>query len=190
MMIKNKKFLFIISALILLTLLGVSAVKLIKPDVMSDARGSAMATITKQFPKNIQPLGELVVKNYREYRGNATRWSFVYFSSLFLAAVFSASAGIIIKLQSTLKDEAKRSDIAAICGATGALLITISGIGGFEQKWRTNRTAAAEMENLAYAILANPSKEMIIKKIQNINEKRLLGIVQQDKGNNEDKPTL
>jgi hypothetical protein len=57
------------------------------------------------------------------------------------------------------------------------LLITVSGIGEFESKWRANRIAALEMENLSYELLNNPDKSMVIERITEINKDRLRGIV-------------
>ena len=147
-----------------------------------------MEKIADDFPEGLRPLGVMVVDNYSEYRANAVRWRFVHIGVLILAALFSASAGVVIKLQSTLRDEGRRSDVAAFLGAAGALLITVSALGGFEQHWRANRVAASEMENLAYQILANPNQEQVIREIQNINRRRLAGIVQLRSENVTDKP--
>ena len=146
-------------------------------NMLGETRGLAILKIPKQLPENLEPFGDLVLENYKEYRSNAVRWSFVHFGTLMGAAFLSAAAGVILKFQSVLKDESKRNDTAAVCAAAGALLITVSGIGEFESKWRANRIAALEMENLSYELLNKPDKSRVIERITEINKDRLRGIV-------------
>ena len=146
-------------------------------DMLGKTRGLAIVKISNQLPENLVLYGDLVLENYKEYRSNAVRWSFVHFGTLMGAAFLSAAAGVILKFQSILTDESKRNDTAAVCAAAGALLITVSGIGEFESKWRANRIAALEMENLSYELLNNPDKSRVVERITEINKDRLRGIV-------------
>lgn len=143
-------------------------------------RGSAIAQLPGVLPENVAGLGTLVATNYMEYRANAARWSAAYFGCLFGAALLSACAGVILKLESIHMQQALRNDLAAVMAALAALLITLLTIGSFEEKWRANRVAASDMENLAYDLLKpGAAKETgaILSHIQQINKARNSGIV-------------
>jgi hypothetical protein len=93
--------------------------------------------------------------NYLEIRGNASRWSGVYWGCTFAAALFSALAGLILKLDSLPIEEKPRKDVSATLAVTAAILVTISTSGDFQRKWQANRIAAAELERAGYAFLAS-----------------------------------
>jgi hypothetical protein len=64
-------------------------------------------------------------------------------------------------LEFSLKNEAFKKDLAAILAMLAALLVTLSTVGGFHQRWAANRLAAAKMERLAYAYMtADPKSEL------------------------------
>jgi hypothetical protein len=95
-----------------------------------------------------------ILGNYSETRSNAARWSGIYWGCTFAAAALSALAGLILKLESILKDkEGLKKDVAAVFAVSAALLITISTSGDFQRKWQANRTAAAELERTGYELL-------------------------------------
>lgn len=94
-----------------------------------------------------------IVGNYRETRQIASLWSFLYWGFAWGAAVLSALAGLILKLESLGQDEKRKKDIAALLTTTAALLVTISTGGDFQRKWQANRTAAAEIERTGYEFL-------------------------------------
>jgi hypothetical protein len=61
-----------------------------------------------------------------------------------------------------------------------ALLITLVTVGDFQKKWRANRLAATQMENLAYEFITADRKNTIAEfslKIQQINMLRNQEIV-------------
>ena len=63
---------------------------------------------------------------------------------------------------------------------SAALLITLVTVGDFQIKWRTNRLAAAQMENLAYEFITADRKNALAEfslKIQQINMLRNQEIV-------------
>lgn len=65
-------------------------------------RGRAVTIITaNDYPleKEAKKLATLVRVNYEEYRANTKRWSFGYFAFIYLAALLSALAGVILKLE-------------------------------------------------------------------------------------------
>lgn len=135
--------------------------------------GTSLPALAPMIRPEAAALYRVAVLNYDEYRSNSSRWSFAYFSCVFGAAILSAMAGVILKLDVLAKREALRKDVAAISAALAALLITLSTMGRFEEKWRANRLAASAMENTAYD-LAQPNVDVptIIKQMQEINRIR------------------
>jgi len=91
--------------------------------------------------------------NYLETRTNASRWSGVYWGFTFTAAVLSALAALVLKLETLIKNEGAKKDLAALLSVAAALLITISTSGDFQRKWQANRIAAAELERMGYEFL-------------------------------------
>jgi hypothetical protein len=152
-------------------------------------RGEAVATITKNVPEDRATFAELIQINYEEYRNNSQNWSLVAFSCVFLAAIFSALAGLVLKLEFLEKKagNALQKDIAAILAVVASVLMVISTNGDFIRKWQANRAAAAGMENLAYDLLKEPfdaeRKEAILSEIKAINLKRNLDIIGETKSN-------
>lgn len=71
----------------------------------------------------------------------------------FVAALFSALAGLVLKLESIPIEDKPRKDVSATLAVTAAILITISTSGDFQRKWQANRIAAAELELAGYAFL-------------------------------------
>lgn len=92
-------------------------------------------------------------QNYRETRANAVRWSGVYWGFTFTAAALSALAALVLKLESFIRNEALKKDVAATLSVVAALLMTISTSGDFQRKWQANRIAAAELERTGYQFL-------------------------------------
>lgn len=143
-------------------------------------RGLAMEDLLALYQPETKPLGAMVVKTYREYRGNSIKWSAAYFGCLFGSALLSALAGLVLKLEILDSQPKIRNDLAATMATIAALLVTLSTSGDFQRKWQANRTAAAAMENLAYE-LVRPTAAMnlntLLSRIQTINEKRNRGII-------------
>ncbi len=94
-----------------------------------------------------------ILENYKEARSNASRWSGVYWTFTFGAAVLSALAALFLKLETVIHDEKIKKDVSAILSVAAALLITISSSGDFQRKWQANRVAAAELEHIGYTFL-------------------------------------
>jgi hypothetical protein len=180
------------SGLIMGTVLIVAlalAVWFIGPVLLPGYRGDAIKLLTESLLTenenlyDLANLGNLIAKNFEEYRANTVRWSAAYFGCLFGAALLSACSGVLLKLESFKQHPLLKSDLPAIMSALAALLITLLSIGSFEEKWRSNRIAASRMENLAYDLLksdASKEKDKILSKIQAINEAHTSGIVGKD----------
>lgn len=171
---------------------GFALRQLTKPQILGPDRGSALARLSVYVSKEskateaLKNTAVLVLSNYAEYRKNAVRWSALYHGCLFGSAVLSAFAGLVIKLTLFDRREGGRKDLAAASAAIAALLITLISVGGFERKWRANRVAAADMENLAYDLIkqgANDNIDHILSTIQKINSRRNREIVSADESN-------
>jgi hypothetical protein len=138
-------------------------------------RGKAVLENFPEFLKGLQGeqrrIGSIILDNYREYRADARNWSAVTFGSLFLSAALSACGGVILKLEFFLRNEHLKKDLAAVMAVLAALLVTLSTVGGFVDRWAANRLAAAKMENLAYAFMSagsNPDLAKFSEQIQSI----------------------
>ncbi len=126
----------------------------------ADALSAALTPFIDQQNTDQSLVARAILDNYKETRSNAARWSGVYWGFTFAAALFSALAGIILKVESAFKNnESRKKDIAALLSVGAALLITISTSGDFQRKWQANRVAAAELERTAYDFLGNRTRE-------------------------------
>jgi hypothetical protein len=150
-------------------------------------RGSGLLdtfpALLQELPRDEQRIGQIILDNYREYRGNARNWSAAYYGCLFLSAACAAIAGLVIKLDFFIKNEALKKDLAAGLAMISALLITLSTVGDFHQKWSANRLAAAKTERLAYAFITADRKAQLgafSLQIQTISYERNEGIVSAD----------
>jgi hypothetical protein len=113
-----------------------------------------MPALLQELPgKNEHRIGQIILDNYTEYRDNARNWSAVYFGCLFFSAACAALAGLVIKLEFFVKNDALKKDLAALLAMISALLTTLSTVGSFHQRWWANRLAAAKIERLAYAFV-------------------------------------
>jgi len=143
-------------------------------------RGVAMEDLMELYRPDTKPLGMIVVKTYREFRGNSVRWSAAYFGCLFGSAFLSAMTGLFLKLEILASQPKVRNDLAAAMATFAALLVTLSTTGDFQRKWQANRAAAAAMENLAYELVrpaAAINLDAILTRIQTINDVRNRGII-------------
>ena len=72
-------------------------------------------------------------------------WTLAYHVAVYGAAVLSAAAAVIL-VPDSWATWAK--DPAVVLAAVAALLSTVSGLGGFERKWRANANTVVELELL------------------------------------------
>jgi len=163
----------------------------------NNPRGAAVDKIAAQFSQDEKRknLAEIIQTNYNEYRNYASNWSLATFGSMFLAAIFTALAGLVLKLSFLEKKDPEdkdelQKDLAAIFAVVGTILIVISTNGDFTRKWQANRAAASGMENLAYDLLKEPfddkTKEAILTEIKEINSKRNQDIIGEAKSEKKD----
>jgi len=115
----------------------------------------ALSPMISQDGTNQSIVASAILTNYSEIRGNAARWSGIYWGCTFGAALFSALAGLILKLESIPIEDKPRKDVSATLAVTAAILVTISTSGDFQRKWQANRIAAAELERAGYAFLGS-----------------------------------
>lgn len=147
-------------------------------------RGEALGTALRQVVEGKNPEQSLVARtildNYREARGNASRWSGVYWGFTFTSAILSALAALVLKLESfAFQSEARKKDLAAALSVAAALLMALSTSGDFQRKWQANRIAAAELERAGYAFLEKNGAEprTYLAQVGQILERRHLAIV-------------
>src|SRR6266699_1527472 len=119
-----------------------------------EALGVALASLIEKPNTDESLVARAILDNYIGTRTNASRWSGIYWGFTFVAAALSALAGLILKLESIVKNEAVKKDIAALFSVVAAVMITISTSGDFQRKWQANRIAAAELERIGYELLA------------------------------------
>ncbi len=158
-------------------------------EIGSATRGGALSNalqpVIEQKDTDKSLVATVILTNYQETRINAARWSGVYWGSTFVAAALSALAGLVLKLESILKNEAVKKDVAAIFAVTAAVLITISTSGDFQRKWQANRIASAELEHLGYDFLekggTNPRSYLAaVGKILMTRHTSILGSTEQE----------
>jgi len=131
----------------------------IAADRQEGLRGESLAvalnSVIGKAEKDQSLVAEIIMSNYFETRSNAARWSGVYWGFTFFAAVCSALAALVLKVETLIRNEAAKKDIAAALAVVAALLVTISASGDFQRKWQANRVAAAELERAGYRFLEN-----------------------------------
>ena len=118
-----------------------------------DGLGTALRPIIEGKNSEQALVARAIWDNYLETRSNASRWSGVYWGFTFTAAALSALAALILKLETIIKSEGAKKDLAAMLSVVAALLMTISTSGDFQRKWQANRIAAAELERTGYEFL-------------------------------------
>lgn len=118
-----------------------------------EALGTALRPLVEGKDSEKALVARVIWDNYLETRANASRWSGVYWGFTFTAAALSALAALVLKLETLIKSEGAKKDLAALLSVTAALLITISTSGDFQRKWQANRIAAAELERTGYEFL-------------------------------------
>jgi hypothetical protein len=118
-----------------------------------EALGTALHAIVEGKNSEQALVARAIWDNYTETRANASRWSGIYWGFTFTAAALSALAALVLKLETLIKNEGAKKDLAALLSISAALLITISTSGDFQRKWQANRIAAAEIERTGYEFL-------------------------------------
>jgi hypothetical protein len=111
-----------------------------------EALSVALQSVIAGTEKDQSLVANIILSNYFETRFNAARWSGIYWGFTFFAALFSALAALVLKVETLIKNEA-------------ALLVTVSTSGDFQRKWQANRVAAAELERTGYRFLENNGAE-------------------------------
>ena len=143
------------------------------------------------LPASQKDIGVVLATNYHEFRDNSSNWSGLYYGCLFLSAFLSAMAALVLKWESFPNKPQWKKDLAALCATIATILITLSTVGNFQQKWQANRLAATAMQNLVYEVWAKAagceSKTDIYARIEEINLLRNQEIVG---GNPPSQPTV
>jgi len=107
-----------------------------------------------------QTVVEKIGDDYQEYREAASMWRGVYHTFQFGAAILSAVAALVLKLDGVGSLQA-RNNWGAALAASSAIFIALLTTGRFKDKWEANRVAAFAVRDLGYEIEtteANPDK--------------------------------
>lgn len=132
-----------------------------------------------QMTEPLRSAATLVVATFDQYRGITRLWSGVYNGFVLTASALGLIAALILKLEAFTLKEAWKKDLSAILASTGAILGALSASGDFQLKWQANRTAAAEIEAIAYDMLAPtpPDVADVYARLRDVSEQRHLKLV-------------
>ena len=149
----------------------------------SGALQAALMSMHDTQPSDRALVATAILDNFLEARRSAAMWSGVYWGCTFLAALLSALAAMTLKLETFIKDEGMKKDLAAAFSIIAALLITISTSGDFQRKWQANRIAAAQLESIGYEFLEANGEHArsYLAKVGNILLNRNMAIVGESK---------
>ncbi|MEM8951830.1 MAG: hypothetical protein AAGA21_08410 [Pseudomonadota bacterium] len=121
---------------------------------------------------------ELSSKYLRIHKLSTKFWSFLHHSFLFGAALLSACAALILTIDNPslfISD----ADLAAILSAIAAFMGVISGSGGFQRKWETNRETLSELKQIEIDLMSEniniDGVKMKLKEIIYNHDKGILG---------------
>lgn len=146
-------------------------------------RGDTMKEMLEPFAKGQEPdkasVAKAILGNYTETRQIAALWSGLYWGFTWAAAVFGALSGLILKLESYIRDEKVKKDIAAVLTVSAAVMITVSTGGEFQRKWQANRLAAATIEEIGYDYLAAKGENSLtlVPRIRDALKRRHMAIL-------------
>jgi hypothetical protein len=103
---------------------------------------------------------EKIDEDYKEFREATRMWSGIYHTFQFGAAILSAAAALMLKLDGVGSLQTRNNWGAALAAAS-AIFITLLTSGRFKDKWEANRVAAFAVRDLNYEVEttgANPDK--------------------------------
>lgn len=143
--------------LVALAAIGPTVIRSIWPP--SEALHDALKSLMDGNDPRQALVATVVWTNFEEARNNARNWSGAFFGCSFAAAALSAIAGLILKFEFFVRNDALKKDLAAICSVLAAILVTISTSGDFQRKWQANRIAAADLERVGYQLLEDTGRD-------------------------------
>jgi hypothetical protein len=128
-------------------------------------------------PEERESLRNDVEKFYKRRDRSTKMWSALSHGSLFLSAIFSALAALVLKLKS-LEGSPYQSDISAALAVAAAVLTTLTAVGSFHRKWRVNRTSRSGLEQLRVE-LSDPNTDggRVRTRLKEIIQKHDEGII-------------
>lgn len=156
------------------------------PEVMALASDASQSAAVKelqsrsgQMPEPLRSAATLVVTTFDQYRGIARLWSGLYNGFVLAASALGLIAALVLKLETFATKEAGKKDLSAILASTGAILAALSASGDFQMKWQANRVAAAEVESIAFVMLAPtpPDVGAVYVRLRDVSEERHLRLV-------------
>ena len=79
-----------------------------------EALGAAMGPLIEGKGSDQSLVARVIWDNYLETRANAARWSGLYWGMTFAAALLSALAALVLKLETLIRTEGAKKDLAAL----------------------------------------------------------------------------
>ena len=112
---------------------------------------------------------------FDEYRGNELRFAFAYFISVVLSALSSGLAALILQVN-WYKDHQK--DIASALAFLATILVTINTATGLNSKWKANRIARVEIQNLRLKLKRDDlNKDYFLDRLEEVEKNRNSAVV-------------
>jgi len=128
-------------------------------------------------PEERDRIQKLINERAKWYQTGSRWWSFAHHCSVFIPAIFGATAVSFLKLD-LLKSVPHATDISALLAGLAALVTTVSAAGAFHTKWLTNRRSRGSLEAVKiYFAGTNASAEETLRRLTAINEEHESGIL-------------
>ena len=86
-----------------------------------EALGFALQSVIAGSEQDQSLVARIILENYHETRSNASRWSGIYWGFTFFAAIFSALAALVLKVETIIHNEGAKKDIAALLSVGGGI---------------------------------------------------------------------
>lgn len=109
-----------------------------------------------------------LAKRIRWYSKGRKAWSFAYHFTIFSSAVLSAAAAVVPQLHS-LKDWPYKNDLTSTLAGLAALFISLATLGGFNRKWRANRTSNGKVLQLEGELLTREPNASDVERLNQID---------------------
>jgi hypothetical protein len=129
-------------------------------------------------PEDKSFLEKKITERRKEYRGNEIRFAIGYFSLVVVSAMSSALAGFILQVTWFGSDATFQKNLATALAFLTTFIVTLNTTVGLNSKWRANRIARCEIDNLKLELEEdNQTKNNIISRLKEVEKSRNSAIV-------------
>jgi hypothetical protein len=123
-------------------------------------------------------LEKKIKERRKEYRDNEIRFATGYFSLVIVSAISSALAGFVLQVTWFSSDAAFQKNLATALAFLTTFLVTLNTTVGLSSKWRANRIARCEIDNLKLELEEdNQTKNNIIGRLKEVEKSRNSAVV-------------